>query len=52
MLGSKKLNQSFFFFPAEFGGTMGLFLGASFLTIIEILDLICLIIAFLFRKRQ
>ena len=31
---------------------MGLFLGASFLTIAELLDFLYHIVAFLFRKRQ
>ncbi len=43
--------NSFLFFLAEIGGTMGLFIGASFLTIAELLEVICFIVAFLFRKK-
>ena len=35
------INISFFLFLAEAGGTMGLFLGGSVLTVLEILDLFC-----------
>ena len=44
-----RINMSYLL-SAEFGGTMGLCLGASLLTIVELMDLFCYIVALLFKK--